>query len=193
MKVGILTFFRLANFGANLQGYSTYKYLENNGYQPIFIDWEPIDFYCDKVEKAIKNPHGKEHFDFVDTFCEKTRRCITDEDICAVIEKEKIDAIIVGSDATLQHHPFFDRIVFPTKKFISYNAHPNSTVMFPNPFWGSFYKELKKKIPIVIMSACSQDSKFFYIWGREKARMKDALSQFSYISVRDDWSKKMVK
>lgn len=37
MNIGILTYYRVANFGANLQAVSTYYYLKNNGYNPLFI------------------------------------------------------------------------------------------------------------------------------------------------------------
>ena len=37
MNIGILTYYRVANFGANLQAVSTYYYLKNNGYNPLFM------------------------------------------------------------------------------------------------------------------------------------------------------------
>ena len=39
MKIGILTFHRPANFGANLQAYSTYTYLSSLGYDVKVIDY----------------------------------------------------------------------------------------------------------------------------------------------------------
>lgn len=33
MKIGIITFYRVPNFGANLQALSTYRYLENAGHK----------------------------------------------------------------------------------------------------------------------------------------------------------------
>lgn len=43
MNIGILTYYRVANFGANLQAVSTYYYLKNNGYNPLFILYESDD------------------------------------------------------------------------------------------------------------------------------------------------------
>lgn len=37
MNIGILTFYKVANFGANIQGVSTYYYLKKIGYNPIFL------------------------------------------------------------------------------------------------------------------------------------------------------------
>lgn len=39
MKIGILTFANVPNFGANLQALSTISYLQNHGYNPILIKW----------------------------------------------------------------------------------------------------------------------------------------------------------
>ena len=44
MKIGILTFANVPNFGAKLQALSTISYLQNHGYNPILIKWEPEDF-----------------------------------------------------------------------------------------------------------------------------------------------------
>ena len=39
MRIGLLTYHWVANYGANLQALSTYCYLDNNGYNPIIINW----------------------------------------------------------------------------------------------------------------------------------------------------------
>ena len=39
MKIGVLTFLNVANFGANLQATSTYYYLKNHGHVPVFINY----------------------------------------------------------------------------------------------------------------------------------------------------------
>ena len=38
MKIGILTFYRVANFGANLQALSTYSYLCKHGHEVVFLE-----------------------------------------------------------------------------------------------------------------------------------------------------------
>ena len=43
MKIGILTYHSVYNFGANLQVLSTVGYLKNNGFEPIVINWIPED------------------------------------------------------------------------------------------------------------------------------------------------------
>ena len=191
LKIGILTFSRVANFGANLQGFSTYCYLKKQGFSPIFIDWEPEDFRKSQLD-AYKTTQGKAHFDFFDQYCLKTKQCLNEDDIVKVIEEENIQGIIVGSDAVLQHHPLLTRIIFPTKKILCIPK-ISSTRMFPNPFWGTFYPKLKRKIPLVIFSASSQNSAYTFFSRKTKRDMWNYLKSFKYISTRDNWTKEMIK
>ena len=46
---------------------------------------------------------------------------------------------------------------------------------------------------MAMMSGASVDSKYFYIKGRMKQRMKESIMRFSYFSVRDEWSQNMVQ
>lgn len=43
MKIGILTYHWVANFGANLQTLSTVCLFKKNGFIPIVINWIPLD------------------------------------------------------------------------------------------------------------------------------------------------------
>lgn len=63
MKIGILTYAYVPNFGANLQALSTYHYLKNNGHTPILILWEPIGLH-EKFAKQ-KSEQTFAHFSFV--------------------------------------------------------------------------------------------------------------------------------
>lgn len=189
MKIGILTFYREINFGANLQALSTYGYLKKSGHDPIFI------YYCsekkEKVWGTIMDFEAQPrcHRDFVDSvIIKQTRVCRDSNDINRIISENAIEAIIVGSDAVLQHHPFIDRIKFSKKRLITIKtAFPDTS--YPNPFWGAGINE---KVCLTLMSASSQDSEYFHFSSAMKKRMAKDLSRFSYISVRDDWTQKMI-
>ena len=76
MNIGILTFYQVANFGANLQGLSTYFYLKNKGYYPIFINYMS-DFTVKEwnYQKEIM-PQAKAHETFVNSYIkEQTEIC----------------------------------------------------------------------------------------------------------------------
>ncbi len=190
MKIGLLTYHAACNYGANLQALSTLSYWRNNGDDPVFINW--VSKELEEHYKRITPPvQFREHEIFRERFLPMTRRCYTDEDVASVIVEEGIEAIVVGSDAVMQTHPRRSRYVFPSRKIVSFIKIGEDRVC-PNPFWGSFYHLLDKKIPMCFMSASCQNSPFKSSSRKERKMQNDMLSQFSYISTRDDWTSKQV-
>jgi hypothetical protein len=161
MKIGILTYHAACNFGANLQVLSTVCFLKKSGHEPIVINWFTSELE-DIYKKNTPPEQFNEHLNFQKKYLPLTERCYNEADIKAVIEKHRIEAIIVGSDSVVQHHPFLSRIVFPCRKIITLSK-VTMDRMCPNPFWGSFYDDLETKIPIVMMSVSSQNSAFRYL------------------------------
>lgn len=189
MNIGILTFYRVANFGANLQAVSTYYYLLRNGHQPIFILYESKETVA-RFQKNLTNDSQKnEHIHFVDSIISKqTFHCYDAEDINRAIKEYQLDGIIIGSDAVLQHHPLRTRIKKGKRK--PFYIHPIVPErLFPNCFWGC---GITKEIPIAMMSVSSQNSAYKYFGKRLSKRMNEVLEQIKYISVRDNWTQKMI-
>lgn len=191
MKIGILTYHSVYNFGANLQALSTVGYLKNNGFEPIVINWIPKDLEV-RYARTIPLVQADAHKKFINDYLPCSNICRNENDIIQVIENQNIRGIIIGSDAVLQHITLFSRIHL-SKKGITISPKPGTDVIFPNPFWGSFIPFLKEKIPVVIMSASSQNTNFKYIKGNLKKRMNIFLNQFQFVTVRDDWTRRMVK
>lgn len=191
MKIGILTYHSVYNFGANLQVYSTVGYLRNNGLDPIIINWIPEDFEV-RNNRSISTIQAEAHDVFISKRLPCTDICRTDSDIINVIRQENIKGIVIGSDAVLRHKPFLSRFEI-SKKGIILSRKPGIEALFPNPFWGSFIPLLGYKIPMIIMSASSQNTDYKYIRGKLRSRIKKSLSQFDSISVRDNWTRRMVK
>ena len=191
MKIGILTYHAACNFGANLQALSTYEYLKQKGLSPVVIDWTTRE-----LERHYSSSVSANQFQQHKSFREKnlllSSKCYNEEDIAETIGKEQINAVIIGSDAVLQHHPFLSRIVFPSRKVVSL-AHYGPDRMCPNPFWGSFQAKLEHKVPMAFMSASSQNSLYHLMLSKDRAIASRLLNEFSYISVRDGWTQKMVK
>lgn len=190
MKIGILTYHAACNFGAFLQLLSTVEYVKKRGAEPVVINWVPKDFEADYQKRSsveVRNLYAE----YRKNYLTLTRLCRSSKDIADVIREESIDAILIGSDAVIQHHPLRERFHFPCKR-IFYIYHPTSDRMYPNAFWGEFAKYLNS-IPMAMMSGASVDSKYFYIKGRMKQRMKESIMRFSYFSVRDEWSQNMVQ
>ena len=191
MKIGILTFHSVYNFGANLQVHSTVEFLKKNGIESIIINWVPVDLE-NRYTKTIPAQQARIHKDFIRLNLPCTELCRTDLEISQVIERHGIQGVIIGSDAVLQHSTFLSRL-YLTKRGILIKKKPESSSLYPNPFWGSFISHLKERIPVVIMSASSQNTNYKYIRGRLRMRVYASLKLFSFISVRDNWTRKMIK
>lgn len=189
MRIGILTFYKVKNFGANLQAISTYCYLKNKGYAPVMIYYDTRENYND----LNKNKNSKEWIGHLETInkviTNQTEVCFDYEDVEETIKKYSISAIIVGSDALLQHHPLISRI-YVSRKHIIYIDRPNKERMFPNLFWGA---NLSSKIPMALMSVSSQNSEYKYFNPFVKKQMRTSLMNFKFITVRDTWTKKLVE
>lgn len=191
MNIGILTYYRVANFGANLQAVSTYYYLVKNGHNPIFILYESEE----TVQRFKKNlnidTQKNEHIHFIDSIISKqTFHCSNAEDINRAIKEYQIDGIIIGSDAVLQHHPLRTRIKKGKRKpFYIYKVVPER--LFPNCYWGCGITI--NEIPIAMMSVSSQNSAYKYFGKKLNKRMAEVLEQMKYISVRDNWTQEMIK
>lgn len=191
MKIGLLAYHAACNFGAFLQLLSTVEYIKKQGDEPIVINWIPKDFRKDYEKRSLPNVRSL-YAQLREKYYPMTKLCETDKQVAMVIENENIEAVIIGSDAVIQHHPFRERIHFPCRR-IFYIAHPTSDRMYPNCFWGAFNKYLRKPIPLAVISGSSQDSKYYFIKGFTKYKMKKSILDFRYMSVRDDWTQKMIE
>ena len=193
MKIGILTYHSVPNFGAQLQATSTVGYLKRMGHEPIVLNWYPKDLedmYANRVSKEQIEAHNA----YTNKYLPITSICRTEKDLLNTIEKNNLKAIIVGSDALFKYVPQKHRVLFSKRKlkFIK------PKLLFcdfveGNPFFGGFAKNLKKKIPIVAFSVSSENCAYQIMNSSEISEMNTAMDFFSYISVRDEWTKEMVE
>lgn len=189
MKIGLLAYHSVCNFGAMLQLLSTYMFLENHGHEPVVINWVAKDleeYYAQNTPVSQIENQKKLRL----KLWKETCLCRTIEDVANIISTEHIEAVIIGSDAVAQHHPLFERIIFPCRNIIAINP-VTSDVVFPNPFWGIWTDYLDKPVPVALMSAASQDSKYKYISKKHRKQMKERIMAFCYVSVRDVDTQKM--
>ena len=189
MRIGVITYYKVSNFGANLQAISTYCYLKKNGHEPVFIN-----FMTEQMYQSLENNKNSDawvgHIDTIDGIIkEQTDVCFSAEDIMREVANHKIEAIIIGSDALLQHHPWISRLRKGRRKPI-YVMPVDKSRLYPNPFWGV---DLADKIPAALLSVSSQNSPYNLFSSRLKHKMAESLSLFRYISVRDTWTRDMVK
>ncbi len=189
MRIGIITYYKVPNFGANLQAVSTFFYLKNHGYEPVFISYISKEGLR-AIEKGKEDPQMNAHLNFVNSnIIEQTPVCQTADDVLKVVKDYTLDGIIVGSDALLQHHPYITRIRKGKRKpfFI---VPVTSDRLFPNLCWGV---NISDKVPMALMSVSSQNSEYKQFLFSTKMKMRKSLSHFKYISVRDTWTQNMLK
>lgn len=193
MKIGILTYHAVYNFGANLQALSTYEYLRRHGHEPVVIDFFPEDLEK-AFERTVPPEQGDRHKAFVKEHFILTSRCRNTKDVSRQIKEHDIDAVIIGSDAVVQHFPLLSRIrISPSsRKLISFSIETvRYETNFPNPFWGEFIESPEIKAPAAMMSVSCQNTDYKLFSGRDKKAIRRLAEKMAYISVRDNRTRKM--
>lgn len=146
MKIAILTLTPSHNYGGVLQAVALYSYLEGLGHNVVMVNkklyqplWkivatkllEQVPFQNLKNKRAIAKKTARLKI-FIDKYLpNKSKKIVSKEDLCHLIETEKFDAIVVGSDQVWRyqyindgHHNvyFLDvELSYPIKK-IAYAA-----------------------------------------------------------------------
>lgn len=193
MKIGIITYHCVCNFGAQLQAVSTVGFLRRKGYDTVVIHWYPQDL-DDMYKKKISSEQYAEHIKFAEQNMPLTKLCRTESELLNVINENNLDAILLGSDALFKFLPRSERKIFSKQKLrIVDKPFASDQILEGNPFWGSFIPKLKKDIPVVVVSVSSQNAAYKKTNKYEFNQLKTALERFKYISVRDEWTKNLVE
>ncbi len=190
MRIGLLTYHSVCNFGANLQALSTVAHLQQRGCSPIVINWMPKDLQT-MLWAGVPEIQAQAHHDFAHQRLPMTPACDTEDDIVQALRDYRIDAVIIGSDAVLKQDPVLSRITFPARRGIAF-AKVGRDSLYPNPFWGAFVQKLHRPIPLALMSASSQNAQYRLIPPKTRRHMQCDLRRFGYLSVRDGWTANMV-
>lgn len=187
MKIGILTQPLRHNYGGTLQNYALQAFLRTKGHQPVTIDLD-FDPLSEKIflqmmywyrtltgsykKNLIAVPKNIQHFE--QNFRSFERKHI---DILrsgrrnlhrSVVKKNNLDALIVGSDQTWR------------KKY-----NPGNIIY-------NMFLDFAKDIPVKkIAYAASFGHEIWDFTKDETAKIKDLISNFDYVSVREDAGKKL--
>lgn len=189
MKIGLLTYHRVDNFGANLQALSTVSYFRNRGDEVHVIDWHPKEldtYYIKNTSKEQREVHRL----FVKEHLPVTEHCETSDDVKKVIEKYRFDLVVIGSDAVFSYIPFLKR-VHPSRKTLIGITKVTPDHELPNPFWADFAsKDSKIKIASLAASAQYLDIDKCLPWNKWKIRR--LLKNFDLLTVRDRWTQSII-
>lgn len=193
MKIGILTYHCVPNFGAQLQATSMVGYLKKLGHDPVVLNWYPYDLE-ERFKKTVSAEQIRMHDRYTSEYLPITSLCQSEEQLIDVVNAIDLDAVILGSDALFKYIPQRERRWFSYRKL----KFCQKTVLScedikENPFFGGFLSKLKKNIPAVGFSISSQNCNFKKLNREEKNKIKKMLGNLGVITVRDEWTKFMVE
>lgn len=193
MKIGILTYHSVPNFGAQLQTISTVGYLRRIGHEPIVLHWYPQDLE-EMYSKRIPADQVAEHFKFAEQNMPLSNLCRSELDLISEIDRLDLDAVFVGSDALFKYVPKSKRVVFSKRKLRFVKRKLLTVELIDgNAFFGGFLSKITKKIKAVAFSVSSQNCDYLRMDESERTLMKSGLDNYTQISVRDEWTRQMVK
>lgn len=193
MKIGVLTYHCVPNFGAQLQATSTIGYIRRMGHEAVVLHWYPKDLE-EMYAKRIPAEQIEAHNAYTRNVLPITAICRTEDDLLRVIADNNLDAIIVGSDALFKYIPEnLRKRLYKRKLRYIYRTVLSVEVLEGNPFFGGFIERLNRKIPVIAFSVSSQNCPYHEMKKGEKSLMKEAMKHFSFITVRDEWTKNMVE
>ena len=170
MKIGVLTFHRPCNFGANLQAYSTFRYLSSMGHDVRIIDYlrEVDTNYHNKVKESQFDAHQN----FVQTHLPITRKVTSDVELQDLVSSERFNLIVIGSDAVWRELKDKDQYIFFAKW------------LFDNP--------TISETPVVSLSAAHMGNGFASFTDDQIKEIRSCLDKFAYITTRDEYTKSII-
>lgn len=168
MKIGILTFHRPSNFGANLQAFSSVQYFKSLGYEVKIIDYvRPGDIgYKDNVDKKQFAAHEY----FVEKCLPLTGQVLDEEGLCKIVKDEHFDVVIIGADAV-------------------WRAPKDNNIYYAQ--W-LFDNEDINDIAVASISAAHMGNGYLDLPIEKRIAIKNCLLRFKYISVRDTWTREVL-
>jgi len=178
MKIGILTYHRVYNYGAFIQCYSLLAQLKKDFPHVSFevIDYasnRSLDYYKNQLKNAANQKIydslccRNNHFDKCRHVLPLSPFSIISDDYSELIKKldERYDAVITGSDAIWNWN----------------------SMGLPNPYYLSEYKGLKFSY-----AASVHGTSYRKITSSKRAWLKNALQGYEYIGTRDLSTEKFV-
>lgn len=193
MKIGVLTYHCVPNFGAQLQALSTVGFLKRMGHVPILLHWYPKDLE-QQYARQVSKTQIKCQMTFALQHYPLSQLCRNEDELVDEIESLRLDMIVTGSDALFKYIPRSERRSFFSRRKLRFiNNYISCEDLVGNPFFCDYYGKLKNKIPVVAFSVSSQSCPYHKMNSEEIGLMKRHLSNFKAISVRDVWTKQMVE
>ena len=177
MRIGLLTYHWVPNFGANLQALSSYSLLSQMGHDVVVLNYRPRSLENLYVE-TVPPEQYEVHERFVRAHFPEGPVCQTEEEFQELCSAESFDVVVVGSDAVFRIRKR------PKPKW------DNEDVLFPNPFWLRWVGPNAPRKGA--LAASSVGTNFLSLPKAIRKGVTRALRNMDYVSVRDAWTKWMI-
>jgi len=185
MKLGLLTFHSVCNFGANLQTLSTLAWLRAHGHDVKVIDWSPHRDLA--LYRGVPEVQQEAHQGFFRRHYDLTAPCLDDQDVARAIEDNGLESIIIGSDAVFQYVSWRTALV-PNRRGCIRWFRLTPDQRWPNPFLGTFLDRLRRWIPVAYLAISAQNADYRRMSRMELNRFRRHYARFVAITVRDSWT-----
>ncbi|MFB0612671.1 polysaccharide pyruvyl transferase family protein [Aurantiacibacter poecillastricola] len=189
MRIGVLTFHSSRNFGANLQTLATQEMLRKLGQEPVvvnFVDKAKLESFA----KLVSPEQVAEHEAFAKRYYNLSPELNTVEAVGDYVRGE-LDGVVSGSDAVFRMAtPYEPKRV--AKRLLG-RSNPYEAFSWADrvpPYFLPF------DAPGVIkgtIAASSRGTSFYYLKPRMMREVGSALRDFDFITVRDDWTARLVR
>jgi Polysaccharide pyruvyl transferase len=179
MRVAILTYQSIPNYGANLQILATTSLLRQMGHTVLVYDWYPAslrvkDEACNSLEQREACRR------FAVSHLPLSRTVHTEDDLVAITDEFSADLVLVGSDSVFH-------ITLPGR-----HIQPREDTSLPNPFWLGWVEQCRRR-PHTASLAASTMGTIFPLLSLEAQRTAGRmLRAMDVVTVRDPWSARMV-
>ena len=176
MRIGILTYHWVYNFGANLQTLATSRFLGRMGHDVWILNYRPQDLE-DLYRQRIDAAQADTHENFYAVHLRQSPVCRSEKELVAFCRETGLDAVVAGSDAVFRLSKELDR----------------SDTRFPNPFWLVWATSSLQPAPMTAaLAATAMGTNYFAYSSSVRRGISDAIRRMSLVSVRDRWTQLML-
>lgn len=187
MKIGILTYHRVPNFGAQLQAASLSEAVRALGHEPVVLNYYPEDLES-MYSRRVRPTQVDVHEAFARENMNLSVLCRSEEELAQAVRGMGIEGVIFGSDAIFKYVPKRKRFAPSLRRKTLRREVLSVEQLSGNAFWGGWLDGIRA----VVVSASSQNCPFKKMGWLERRKMRTALRRFEDISVRDEWTASMV-
>jgi len=193
LKVGILTYHHSYNFGANLQTLATQSMLRRRGVDAIVINFQDPKKVA-AFKGIVSQEQASQHEAFFAEYYTQSPLFTRSEQIEEFCRGE-LDGVIVGSDAVFRLIAKYSprRVVKRLLRRDSQYASFSQSEFLP-PYWLNWDGKTKNTSFVkVSLAASSRSTPFLFLKPSLMSDVKTAINDFDYVTVRDEWTQKMLR